>query len=370
MTGTKYAHTKEQSAEFLRQVLPLMSKQSAALHPISYAVWYEYVSGINPDIRKAVDDVSANGKTLDEDTVYALYSQHVAEADEAKVQRISASVQEVLTNLSLSAQQAGEQANQYGSALEQWGSQLVTPAGTETKSSSGLQDILQNTGLMKESVDGLKSRLDASQTQIETLRIELLRAREEAMSDALTGLLNRKGLERTLKEQLGPDMTLPGNLSLLMLDIDHFKRVNDSFGHLFGDKVIRAVAQVIKGNIKGQDIGVRYGGEEFLILLPLTPVDGALVLAEKLRSLIASSRIKRINSDEMLESVTISIGVASRQDGEVLEALVGRADEALYVSKSNGRNRVTAAAAMAQDLVQVPARQTLPRQTSCYAEMP
>ncbi len=348
MASTRYVHSKEQSAEFLRQVLPLMSKQSAALHPISYAVWYEYVSGINPGIRKAVDGFSGNGKTLDEEAVQDLYARHVAEADEAKVQRISASVQEVLANMSLSAQQTGEQANQYGSALAQWGNQLLVPPGTEINADAGLQGMLQNTGLMKESVAGLKHRLDESHTQIETLRVELLRAREEAMSDALTGLLNRKGLERKLSEQLGADMELSANQSLLMLDIDHFKRVNDSFGHLFGDKVIRAVAQVIKGNIKGQDIGVRYGGEEFLILLPETPINGALILAEKLRGLIASSRIKRIHSDEMLESVTISIGVASHQNGETLEALIARADAALYVSKSNGRNRVTAAAATAQ----------------------
>ena len=370
MATTKYAHSKEQSAEFLRQVLPLMSKQSAALHPISYAVWYEYVAGINPEIRKAIDGVSANGKTLDDTAVYALYAQHVAEADETEIQRISASVQEVLADISLSTREAGEQAKQYGSALQRWGDRVSTPTGAETKSAPDFRDILQSTGLMKESVDGLKSRLDQSQTQIETLRIELLRAREEAMSDALTGLLNRKGLERKLVEQLGPDMKLPGNLSLLMLDIDHFKRVNDSYGHLFGDKVIRAVAQVIKGNIKGQDIGVRYGGEEFLILLPETPGDGALVVAEKLRSLIASSRIKRINSEEMLESITISVGFASYQDGEELETLIGRADAALYASKSNGRNRVTAAATMAQDSVQIPARQTPPRQTSYCAETP
>ena len=101
MATTKYAHSKEQSAEFLRQVLPLMSKQSAALHPISYAVWYEYVAGINPEIRKAIDGVSANGKTLDDNAVYALYAQHVAEADETEIQRISASVQEVLADISL-----------------------------------------------------------------------------------------------------------------------------------------------------------------------------------------------------------------------------------------------------------------------------
>ena len=134
MAGKHYPHSKEQSAEFLRQVLPLMSKQSAALHPISYAVWYEYVAGINPEIRKAIDGVSANGKTLDEDVVYALYAQHVAEADEAEVQRISASVQEVLADISFSARKAGEQAKQYGSALQRWGDQVSTPTGAESRS--------------------------------------------------------------------------------------------------------------------------------------------------------------------------------------------------------------------------------------------
>ncbi len=260
MVSHKYTHSKDQSAEILRQTLPLMSKQSAALHPVSYAVWYEYVSG------------------------------------------------------------------------------------TVSESETDLQDILQNTGIMKESVGGLKNRLDESQSEIESLRVELVRAREEAMTDALTGPQNRKGFERRLAEYLGPGMELPEHLSLMMLDIDHFKRVNDTFGHLFGDKVIRAVAQVIKSNIKGQDIGVRYGGEEFLVFLPETSIDGALRLAEKLRSLIASGRIKRTNSDETVESVTISIGVVGYRPAEAIEALIGRADAALYISKSNGRNRVTAAA--------------------------
>jgi diguanylate cyclase len=367
MAEKKYPHSKEQSAEFLRQVLPLMSRHSAALHPISYALWYEYVAGINPALRNAVDSACVDGKTLDDAMVSELYAQYVAEPDHAKVQHISANVQKVLEAMSQSARETGEHANQYGSALQDWQHQLSAPAGAVGVANSGLQEILRNTGAMKESVNGLKSRLDESQTQIETLRVELQRAREEAMGDALTGLLNRKGLEKKLAEQFGGAAALPASLSVLMLDIDHFKRVNDSFGHLFGDKVIRAVAGVIKGNIKGQDIGVRYGGEEFLVLLPETPLDGALALAEKLRTLVASSRIKRQNSDEKLESVTISIGAAFRERDEALEALVERADTALYASKSNGRNRVTAAATAAPASAQAPARQISPLQTSCCA---
>jgi diguanylate cyclase len=345
MAAPKYTHTKDQSAEFLRQTLPLMAKQSAALNPVSYAVWYEHVSGINTGLSKAIDVLIATGKALDEETINALYSQHVADADEGKVQRLTQSFQELLKIMSLSAKQTGEQASQYSLALAQWEKLLSTTPDTGSELETGLQAILQNTGLMQESVGGLKNHLDASQSEIETLRVELVRAREEAMTDALTGLQNRKGFERRLAEYIDAGLKLPENLSLMLLDIDHFKRVNDTFGHLFGDKVIRAVAQVIKSNIKGQDIGVRYGGEEFLVLLPDTSIDGALQLAEKLRGLIASGRIKRTNNNETVESVTISIGVAGYRSGETIEALIGRADAALYTSKTNGRNRVTAAAA-------------------------
>ena len=343
MTDPKYTHSKEQSGEILRRTLPLMSKQSAALHPVSYAIWYEYVSGINTELSKAMDALLASGKTLDEDTVNELYSQHVADVDEAKVQGITENFQELLTKMSLSAKETGEQASHYGSALEEWEKQLSSTSISMTKSETGLQNILENTGLMKESVDGLKARLDESQTEIDMLRSELVRAREEAILDPLTGLQNRRGFERKLAEYLAVGIKLPENLSLLMLDIDHFRRVNDNFGHLFGDKVIRAVGQTIKSNIKQQDIGVRYGGEEFLVFLPETSIDCALRLAEKLRGLIASSRIKRTDSDEKLESVTISIGVAAHQSDETIEALIGRADRALYASKSHGRNVVTAA---------------------------
>ena len=343
MARPKYKHSKEQSGEFLRQTLPLMSKQSAALHPITYAVWYEHVSGINVGLSKAIDALVASGKMLDEELIDELYQQHVAPVDEAKVQRVTENFQELLTRMSLSAKQTGEQADHYGSALQDWEKQLSETTGDGSQPVTGLQTILKNTGVMKESVDGLKNRLNESESEIGTLRVALVRAREEAMVDALTGLLNRNGFESTIAEYRAAATKVPENLSLLMLDIDHFKRVNDNFGHLFGDKVIRAVAQTIKSNIKGQDVAVRYGGEEFLVFLPETPLEGALHLAEKLRSLIASSRIKRTNSDEKLESVTISIGVAAYQPGETIEALVGRADTALYAAKSHGRNVVTPA---------------------------
>jgi diguanylate cyclase len=131
-----------------------------------------------------------------------------------------------------------------------------------------------------------------------------------------------------------------------MLDIDHFKKCNDTYGHLFGDKVIRRVAQVITKNVKGQDLPARIGGEEFAILLPDTPVAGALALAERIRMAVERGRIKRGDGAEAVGNITISLGVAEYAPGETLEAFILRADQALYASKAGGRNRVTHASSL------------------------
>jgi diguanylate cyclase len=120
--------------------------------------------------------------------------------------------------------------------------------------------------------------------------------------------------------------------------------VNDTHGHLLGDKVIRAVAHVLCSNIKGRDVAVRLGGEEFAILLPDTSVHGATTLAEKIRTLVASGRIRRNEGGELVGQITLSLGVAAAEKGDTIEALIERADRALYAAKRAGRNRVSVAA--------------------------
>ena len=341
--GFKYDHTREQSAEFLRLALAQMSKQLAALHPVSYAVWYEYVSGINPRLRNAIDEIVETGRLVDEKTACSLYAQHVADADEAKVRHIATAFYDVMARLAASTRQTGEQMGEYGTALTRWDRVVRLPAAAEALTATRLREVLQHTSEIKKSVDGLTERLEKTQMEIETMREELTHARIEAMTDTLTGLHNRKGFEHHLARHLDDTFTLHNPLCLMMLDIDQFKRINDNYGHLIGDKVIAAVGQLILDNIKGQDIGVRYGGEEYLVVLPDTEIAGAVTLPEKLRNLVAASRIKRINSGGALEGVTLSAGIAYGTAGETLDALIGRADKALYVSKANGRNRVTVA---------------------------
>ena len=173
------------------------------------------------------------------------------------------------------------------------------------------------------------------------------RNRNLAMRDALTGLRNRRALLDALRQQhsLARRGSLP--LSLLAIDVDHFKQVNDRHGHLAGDRVLQQVAEVIGLHVRGQDIVGRFGGEEFLVVLPNTPRAGALKVAGTLREAVSSARFE-VGVGQSLP-VTISVGVHEfdpATDHE-LDPLIHAADQALYRAKALGRNRVEASAAHA-----------------------
>jgi diguanylate cyclase len=213
--------------------------------------------------------------------------------------------------------------------------------------SEGITQLLGDTRDMRKAVAVLQNRLAESHQEIEVLRQEVNRARDEALADSLTGLFNRKGFDLALAECLaeaGQEGKAP---SILITDIDNFKKVNDTYGHLFGDKVICAIAQILRQNIKGKDTAARYGGEEFVILLPDTPLQGALTLAEFIRESIEGIRIKRVQDNAVATNITVSLGVASYRNNESVSDFVGRADRALYESKRQGRNRVTSESFMA-----------------------
>lgn len=338
----KYRDSQEKSAEYLRRVIPLMSKQAAAFHPISYAVWYEYVAGINPTLNADIDDLVKEGVVLDESTTFALHQKYIAELDEEAARRVSSELQQVLAEMTLSAEQAGDEASKFGSALEQWSEDLTEPGAADGLSAAA-EKLLLDTHQMHNAVKSLSGRLNESQNEINRLRQEVSRAREDALADGLTGLVNRKGFDSALAACLS--LTEPGAQGpcLLMSDIDLFKKVNDTYGHVFGDKVLRVVAETLKANVKGKDLAARYGGEEFVILLQDTPADGARILAERIRTAVENGRIRRIGNDETIAKITISLGVATYRTGESANDFIERADKALYESKAQGRNRVTVA---------------------------
>ena len=159
-----------------------------------------------------------------------------------------------------------------------------------------------------------------------------------ASTDALTGLTNRRRFLEIFEKECSRIQRYGGALTLLMFDIDHFKRVNDTWGHSAGDVVLRKVASETHLVLRMVDTAARIGGEEFVILLPETELSGAFLIADRLRLLVADTAVEQDQGPPI--SVTISIGVAMIGLDESAESLLSRADQAMYQAKNNGRNRV------------------------------
>ena len=174
-----------------------------------------------------------------------------------------------------------------------------------------------------------------AEREVQTLQDRL---REQSTRDALTGLYNRRYLEETLGRELILAARHGDPVSVIMGDLDHFKSVNDQHGHLAGDEVLRVFGNLMKQHARGSDIYCRYGGEEFLLILPQMAQDNAIERAEQLRSAIAGTSVPYGAS---LIAVTASFGVATfARDGRTGDELIAAADRALYAAKAGGRNRV------------------------------
>ena len=168
-------------------------------------------------------------------------------------------------------------------------------------------------------------------------RARLLRS---GFTDVLTGWNNRRYLQVRLNEELARARRDASNLVCLMLDVDHFKRVNDTWGHAAGDAALRELANRIDSQVRASDVAVRYGGEEFTIILPETRLADAATLANNLRGRLTRKELKNSKTEATYGRITLSIGVAQYRPGEPLAELIQRADEGLYAAKNAGRDCV------------------------------
>jgi diguanylate cyclase len=338
----RYHDTKERSHEYLRLAIPLMSRQAAPAHPISYAVWYEYVSGINAALKRDIDVLQSAAHVLSDAQTLELFRKHIADVDETTLNRLQLELHRLLSEVAKSAMDSQQHAADYGATLHDFSAALSlrrTGDGNDPLQQTLLQ-VLHDTVAIQTTVATLRQTVEQGRSEVEQLRKELERVRDEMHSDGLSGLLNRKGFDEALHAMLSSANVERSSLCLVMLDIDSFKGINDSYGHLFGDRVIRTVAQVLRSSSKRRDVAARYGGEEFALLLPQTPMAGARTLAEQIRSIIAKSSIRRLDTEHSVGSITVSAGVSGYRFGESADAFIGRADSALYAAKRDGRNRV------------------------------
>jgi diguanylate cyclase len=334
----RYGEDRRQSAEILRLAVAAMGKQPAAANPAHYTLWYEHCAGLNPELSRVLEARLAAGALLTDEDVWQLHGEHIAAREHRQYEIVRADLHRILRDTADGTKKAEDQSTAIDEAFAHHQERLSSPAGHAAVEQT-VVDLLNDTSRMRSVAAELSARLQASTAEVNSLTQSLQRAQSEALRDPLTDLRNRRGFDQSAADLERQRGNLE-HIALLMIDIDHFKAVNDTHGHVLGDKVLRAVAHVLKSNIKGRDVAARVGGEEFAVLLPDTSATGAVALARQICALVSHGRIKRAAGDGTIGQVTLSIGVAVARGGESLESLMERADAALYEAKRTGRARV------------------------------
>lgn len=317
------------------QAIELLLEHALPPTPLNYAVAYEYLHGSQADLNGFLDNHLRAGKPLDDILLQDLYERFIAAERHKQFQGMRNDLHSLLQALMQTMSETNHSSVEYQRELESSIHRLGMDLD-QTALRDIAADMITAASTANEQNSKLQEHLSAAQQETEQLRAELEAQRREAMIDPLTGLFNRRAMDHHLEYLWEEDR----ELSVLVMDIDHFKRINDSYGHAVGDIVIRNVADVVRKCIRGEDIAVRYGGEEFLVLLPNTRLEGAVTVAETIRRRIEALRLVRKNDSFALDPFTISLGVAKRQGVDDRDSLFERADKALYLAKSNGRNQV------------------------------
>lgn len=336
----EYPEKFEQALSYARQAMELMEKYRVPAHPGNFTIWYTYVSGNYPDLRRAVDILISNKMDFDERVLMDLREKFFGQENESQAlhkatQRIEIMLGQVMGVLG----EAVAGANNYGETLKNF-SNTLSGGDRLGDIKEMLQTVMSETRQIAEANQELEVKLETSSKEIKLLRANLDEVKREVMTDALTGIANRKLFDLVLRESAMQIMETGDPLCLAMIDIDFFKKFNDTYGHQMGDQVLKLVAKTLVESVKGQDTAARYGGEEFSVILPKTDLKHALSAAENIRNNVANKQVTNKRTGQSLGQITLSIGVAEYALGEPLSAFIQRADEALYLAKRTGRNRV------------------------------
>ena len=331
---------------YARQSIEQMAEYSVPATPANFMVWYTHVSGRQPDLSRMISILHDNGQDFTDAVCGDLYTKffttdHEDDTLHETTDRIENELQRILEYVG----DAGEGASQYGKSLASVQGDILG-AKDVNGLKSAVTKVLSETRKMEELNSALEDKLAESTQEIGQLRDDLEDMRKEALTDALTGIANRKLFDMELRRQARDAMENGEMLALLMIDIDYFKKFNDTYGHQTGDEVLKLLANTMNKAVKGEDIPARYGGEEFAVILPRTDLAGALKVAEGIRERISTKKLINRSTNQDLDKITVSIGAGLFEFGEPLADLMKRTDQALYKAKGLGRNRV-----VSQDLL-------------------
>ena len=319
-------------------VLESLQKFDIPPTPNNYAIWYQYHFGDAPNLKRTIDALISNHAAFDERTLLDLHSMFFSSIrEERAIQDATTQILHTMHEVLALTERARVDAKDFGATLDDlFAGGLEKSLGTLKELVDRLVD--ESRKMARRNAD-VGVRMRESAEKIEALERNLESALRDATIDCLTGVANRKSFDAVLRQLAGSAMNSGDNLAMLMVDIDHFKDVNDTWGHLTGDSVLRHVAQLLKRIVRGQDHVARYGGEEFAIILPTTDLVAAVSVGENIRAVLSK---EPLTFNQRVHRVTVSIGAACYEPGDPLADWIGRADSALYKSKKEGRDCVQA----------------------------
>jgi diguanylate cyclase len=315
-----------------------MAQQRVPPTPNNFHTWFKYSLGTSPDLKRAIDILVGNKRKFDTTTNHDLFATYVGPdtSGEADLNNVSQQLHTVMAS-----------AKQFLTvAIADNRSQIKAMNEVADQSEVGVDPKLLVENLLNElaktvtRATKLQASFVESTRELDVIRDSLSKSEERARTDALTGLPNRHALDEFFRVAQIAAMEKGEPLSVLLIDIDHFKSFNDNFGHGVGDQVLRLMAKVLRERVRDIDLPARYGGEELIAVLPGADLAACAAVAERIRRSISECSITRRSTGEVLPSITVSIGVGEFQMGEAMSDLIDRCDRALYLAKGTGRNRV------------------------------
>lgn len=336
---------------YANSAIDLLKRATIPPYPQFYELLYTYATGINPALNARINAIFRDGHAT-ADIAERLYNEFLRSQDaNERISSVSERMSDRIVAIHDAIDTAMTTANAYSASLQVASGDLGTDELDGVRLRELANALLSETRRMQDANLQLEMNLAASRDDIEALQRDLDDVRREALLDPLTKVYNRKAFDDGMLRAVGRAREHGDHLCLMLIDIDHFKRFNDTWGHQTGDQVLRLVAMTLKSNIKGKDIAARYGGEEFAAILPDTDLEGAVILADNIRRAIQAKELLKRSTNEKLGRVTASFGVAMYRPADTPSSLIERADRCLYAAKAAGRNKVISETELDEDIV-------------------